>query len=170
MLDTQRSLWVETKTAHRHPWRPRWTAPQVALTRPPLSRFSSHFTRPNGYLDSGFLVRMDTHGDLETILTNDFTFTFSFRLLSQPPAFRTADGLCLDRRFFRNKPPSNQHGDVSASPGQTPTRNVRRAPNAEAFSPRTMVAADAGDKPTRLSATPARVRAQYQMKEKTKGP
>jgi len=29
-----------------------------------------------------------------------------------------------------------------------------------------MAAADAGDKPTRLSATPARVRAQWQMKEK----
>jgi len=33
-----------------------------------------------------------------------------------------------------------------------------------------MAAADAGDNPARLSATLARVRAQWQMKEKTKKP
>ena len=58
VLDAQRSLWAETKTAHRYPWRPRWTAPQVALWTSALSRFSSHFARLNGYLDSGFLVRI----------------------------------------------------------------------------------------------------------------
>ena len=58
VLDTQRSLYMQTKTAHRHPCGPRWTAPQVALWTSALSRFSSHFARPNGYLDSGFLVRI----------------------------------------------------------------------------------------------------------------
>ena len=32
--------------------------PQVALWTSALSRFSSHFARPNGYMDSGFLVRI----------------------------------------------------------------------------------------------------------------
>ena len=58
---------------------------------------------------------------------------------------------------------------ISTSPeSPSPTRNAPQI--AEAFSPRTMAAADAGDKPTRLSATLARVRAQWQMKEKTKRP
>ena len=56
VLDTQRSLWVQTKTAHHDPWRRRCFAPQGALTRPRLSRFALHFSQPNGYLDSGFLV------------------------------------------------------------------------------------------------------------------
>jgi len=48
---------------------------------------------------------------------------------------------------------------ISRSPGSPSlTRNASQI--AEAFSPRTMAAADAGGKPTRLSATPARVRAQ----------
>ena len=59
VLDTQRSLRVQTKTAHHHPWHPRCFAPHVALTRPPLSRFALHFARLNGYLDSGFLVCLD---------------------------------------------------------------------------------------------------------------
>jgi len=51
---------------------------------------------------------------------------------------------------------SEQTSIQSLSP--TPTRSAPQI--AEAFLPRTLAAADTGDKPTRLSATPARVRAQ----------
>ena len=47
VLNTQGSLWVQTKTAHHDPWHPRFLAPQVALTRPRLSRFALHFVRPS---------------------------------------------------------------------------------------------------------------------------
>jgi len=58
---------------------------------------------------------------------------------------------------------------ISTGPeSHSPTRNAHQI--AEAFLPRTMAAADASNNPTRLSATPARVRAQWQMKEKTKKP
>ena len=56
VLDTQRSLWAETKTAHHDSCGRRCFAPPGALTRPRLSRFALHFALPNGYLDSGFLV------------------------------------------------------------------------------------------------------------------
>ena len=42
VLNSQRSLWVQTKTAHHDTWRRRFSAPEVALTRPPLSRFALH--------------------------------------------------------------------------------------------------------------------------------
>ena len=49
-------------TAHHDPWRRRFSAPQVALTRPRLSRFALHFAilslsckESNGYLDSGLI-------------------------------------------------------------------------------------------------------------------
>ena len=63
-------------------------------------------------------------------------------------------------RETRDDPPwgpatkSNQHESLESN-------TIANTPQiAEAFSPRTMAAADAGDKPTRLGATPARVRAQ----------
>ena len=47
VLNTQGSLWVQTKTAHHHSCVRRFFAPQVALTRPRLSRFALHFVRPS---------------------------------------------------------------------------------------------------------------------------
>ena len=35
---------MQTKTAHHDSWHPRFSAPQVALTRPRLWRFALHFT------------------------------------------------------------------------------------------------------------------------------
>ena len=35
---------MQTKTAHHDPWHRRFSAPQVALTRPRLLRFALHFT------------------------------------------------------------------------------------------------------------------------------
>ena len=55
---TQRSKWVQTKTASHYSCARRCFAPHVALTRPPLSRFALHFARLYGYLDSGFIVRI----------------------------------------------------------------------------------------------------------------
>ena len=72
VLDTQRSLCMQTKTAHHHSCGPRCFAPHVALTRPPLSRFALHFARPNGYLDSGFLVRICTTWQQPVCLHNRF--------------------------------------------------------------------------------------------------
>ena len=47
VLDTQGSLWVQTKTAHRDSCGRRCFAPQGALTCPRLSRFALHFARPS---------------------------------------------------------------------------------------------------------------------------
>ena len=47
VLNTQGSLWVQTKTAHHDSCGRRFPAPQVALTRPRLSRFALHFVRPS---------------------------------------------------------------------------------------------------------------------------
>ena len=43
VLNTQRSLWVQTKTAHHDSCVRRCSAPQKALTCPRLSRFALHF-------------------------------------------------------------------------------------------------------------------------------
>ena len=71
--------------------------------------------------------------------------------------------LCLlDGRFYRKSP----HPIRTSPESHSPTRKKNAHQIAEVFSPRTMAAADAGENPTRLSATPARVRAQFQMKGK----
>ena len=43
VLNSQRSHYMQTKTAHHDPWHRRCLAPQVALTRPRLLRFALHF-------------------------------------------------------------------------------------------------------------------------------
>ena len=47
VLHTQRSHWVQTKTAHHDSCVRRFSASQVALTRPRLSRFALNFARPS---------------------------------------------------------------------------------------------------------------------------
>ena len=66
VLNTQGSHLVQTKTAHHDSCVRRCSAPQVALTRPRLSRFALHFAilflsckEPSGYLDSGLMYRVD---------------------------------------------------------------------------------------------------------------
>ena len=44
VLNLQITSWVQTKTAHHDPWRRRFSATQVALTRPRLFRFALRFT------------------------------------------------------------------------------------------------------------------------------
>ena len=44
VLNSQRTSWVQTKTAHHDPCVRRFSATQVALTRPRLLRFALHFT------------------------------------------------------------------------------------------------------------------------------
>jgi len=55
VLDTQRGLWVQAKTARHGPWRRRCFAPPGALTSPRLSP-PLHPVRFSGYLDSWFSI------------------------------------------------------------------------------------------------------------------
>ena len=63
----------------------------MALTRPPLSLFALHFAKLNGYLDSGFLVRIPTqlYTQIQSVLF-------------------TQNGRCLNS-FFLTRNKHNKH-------------------------------------------------------------